>query len=88
MFLRAQLIYTKELKRILRFKGVYTGRINMAPNIELGQFYAVFPRILDGRAEEYYLHFVDQRIDTFLTAYTKLKNYFDTDVNHGHYYAD
>ncbi|KAI0567876.1 hypothetical protein Alg215_12511, partial [Pyrenophora tritici-repentis] len=31
MFLRAQPIYTKELKRILRFKGVYTGRINMAP---------------------------------------------------------
>ncbi|EDU44421.1 conserved hypothetical protein [Pyrenophora tritici-repentis Pt-1C-BFP] len=189
MFLRAQPIYTKELKRILRFKGVYTGRINMAPtyqrvqsqqppltynnfdrfreytpaypqrpkglsvppivpsgetdpykavppiefgnekldpktinvfvkmwdrdkkytgkpydllddklkifysicyhaDIEPGQFHAVFPRILDGRAEEYYLHFVDQRMDTFLTAYTKLKNHFDTDVNHGHYYAD
>ncbi|KAF1937170.1 hypothetical protein EJ02DRAFT_458956, partial [Clathrospora elynae] len=40
-----------------------------------GQFHAVFPQILDGRAEEYYLHFVDQRIDTFLTAYTKLKNH-------------
>ena len=53
-----------------------------------GQFHAVFPRILDGRAEEYYLHFVDQRMDTFLTAYTKLKNHFDTDVNHGHYYTD
>ncbi|KAI1506796.1 polyprotein [Pyrenophora tritici-repentis] len=57
-------------------------------DIEPGQFHAVFPRILDGRAEEYYLHFVDQRMDTFLTAYTKLKNHFDTDVNHGHYYAD
>lgn len=53
-----------------------------------GQFHAVFPRILDGRAEEYYLHFVDQRMDTFLTAYTKLKNHFDTDVNHSHYYTD
>ncbi|KAF7572503.1 hypothetical protein PtrM4_074080 [Pyrenophora tritici-repentis] len=38
-------------------------------DIEPGQFHAVFPRILDGRAEEYYLHFVDQRMDTFLTAY-------------------
>ncbi|KAF1935267.1 hypothetical protein EJ02DRAFT_507147 [Clathrospora elynae] len=53
-----------------------------------GQFHAVFPWILDGRAEEYYLHFVDQQMDTFLTAYTKLKNHFDTDVNHGHYYTD
>ncbi|KAI0569272.1 polyprotein [Pyrenophora tritici-repentis] len=37
MFLRAQLIYTKELKRILRFKGVYTGRINMAPSESLAR---------------------------------------------------
>ncbi|KAI1676928.1 hypothetical protein KJE20_13017 [Pyrenophora tritici-repentis] len=37
MFLRAQPIYTKELKRILRFKGVYTGRINMAPKRALRQ---------------------------------------------------
>jgi hypothetical protein len=27
-------------------------------------------------------------MDTFLTVYTKLKNHFDTDVDHGHYYAD
>ena len=52
------------------------------------QFHAVFPRILEGRAQDYYLHFVDQRMDTFLTVYTKLKNHFDTDVNHSHYYAD
>ena len=57
-------------------------------DINPGQFHAVFPRILDGRAEQYYIHFVDQRVDTFLTAYTKLKNHFDTDVNHSHYYAD
>ncbi|KAF1361880.1 hypothetical protein EJ07DRAFT_164355 [Lizonia empirigonia] len=57
-------------------------------DIQPSQFHAVFPRILDGRAEEYYLHFVDQRMDTFSTAYTKLKNHFDTDVNHGHYYTD
>jgi hypothetical protein len=29
MFERAHATYTKELKRILRFKGVYTGRVNM-----------------------------------------------------------
>ncbi|KAI1667971.1 hypothetical protein L13192_08680 [Pyrenophora tritici-repentis] len=48
----------------------------------------LFPRILEGRAQDYYLHFVNQRTDTFLTVYTKLKNHFDTDVNHSHYYAD
>ncbi|KAF1936620.1 hypothetical protein EJ02DRAFT_438422 [Clathrospora elynae] len=39
-------------------------------------------------ATAHYLHFVNQQMDTFLTAYTKLKNHFDTDVNHGHYYTD
>ena len=57
-------------------------------DIRPDQFHAVFPRILEGRAQDYYLHFVDQRMDTFLTVYTKLKNHFDTDVNHSHYYAD
>ncbi|KAI2479990.1 hypothetical protein Ptr902_08171 [Pyrenophora tritici-repentis] len=32
MFMRAHTTYTKELKRILRFKGVYTGRVNMPPS--------------------------------------------------------
>ena len=32
MFERAHATYTKELKRILRFKGVYTGRVNMPPS--------------------------------------------------------
>ena len=31
MFGRAHATYIKELKRILRFKGVYTGRVNMPP---------------------------------------------------------
>jgi hypothetical protein len=57
-------------------------------DIRPDQFHAVFLRILEGRAQEYYLHFVNQRTDTFLTVYTKLKNHFDTDVNHSHYYAD
>jgi hypothetical protein len=29
MFKRAHATYTKELKQILRFKGVYTGCVNM-----------------------------------------------------------
>ncbi|KAI0993120.1 hypothetical protein K3495_g15064, partial [Podosphaera aphanis] len=52
-----------------------------------GQFYAVFPRILTGRAEQYYLHYVN-REDDFYTAYTKIKNHFDTEVNHNHYFTD
>ena len=32
MFRRANKAYTRELKRILRFKGVYTGRINLPPS--------------------------------------------------------
>jgi hypothetical protein len=50
------------------------------------KFHAVFLRILEGRAQDYYLHLVDQRMDTFLNVNTKLKNH--SDVNHSHYYAD
>ena len=31
MFKQAHFLYTRELKRILRFKGVYTGHLNMPP---------------------------------------------------------
>src|SRR6266516_2784041 len=51
------------------------------------QFHAVFPRILTSRAEEYYLHYVE-RNDDFATAYAKIKNHFDTNVNHNQYYTD
>src|SRR6266516_5383117 len=51
------------------------------------QFHAVFPRILTSRAEEYYLHYVE-RNDDFATAYAKIKNQFDTNVNHNQYYTD
>ncbi|KAF1936186.1 hypothetical protein EJ02DRAFT_438705 [Clathrospora elynae] len=80
--------YTGKLYDLLDDKLKIFYSICYHADIGPGQFHAVFPRILDGRAEEYYLHFVDQRMDTFLTAYTKLKNHFDTDVNHGHYYTD
>jgi hypothetical protein len=80
--------YTGKLYDLLDDKLKIFYSICYHADIQPGQFHAIFPWILDGRAEEYYLHFVDQRMDTFLTAYTKLKNHFDTDVNHGHYYAD
>jgi hypothetical protein len=51
------------------------------------QFAAVFPRILTGRAEEYYLHYVSPE-DDFYSAYMKIKVHFDTDVNYHHYYTD
>ena len=51
------------------------------------QFHAVFPRILTGRAEAYYLHYIN-RDDTFAAAYEKIKTHFDTEVNHHYYYTD
>jgi hypothetical protein len=57
-------------------------------DIQPDQFHAVFPRILTGRAEDYYIHFVDQQVDTFSVVYAKMKAHFDTDVNHSHYYTD
>jgi hypothetical protein len=51
------------------------------------QFHAVFPRILTGRAEDYYLTYI-KRTDTFALAYNKIKEHFDTEVNHQHHYTD
>lgn len=56
-------------------------------DIQPSQFHAVFPRILTGRAENYYLHFIN-RDDTFAMAYMKIKRHFDTEVNHSYYYTD
>lgn len=52
------------------------------------QFHAVFPRILAGRAETYYMHYVDRRKDTFRTAYLKIKYHFETQVNRLKYHTD
>ncbi|KAM4060419.1 hypothetical protein HRG_002015 [Hirsutella rhossiliensis] len=144
MFLMVEISYRRELRRVLRRKGVYTGtnhqriersliklleadsfptwdpeeftkqifdpykalplytgepydllddkmkiffNICFHAQIRETQFYAVFPRILNGRAETFYLHYVDQD-DTFAIAYHKVKTHFDTDVNHHHYYTD
>jgi hypothetical protein len=38
MFKHAHITYTKELKQILRFKGVYTSRINMSLSKAVAKF--------------------------------------------------
>ncbi|KAI6249905.1 hypothetical protein HI914_02027 [Erysiphe necator] len=55
--------------------------------IRPSQFHAVLPRILKGRAESYYLHFIGPEA-SFASAYHKLKAHFDTEVNHNTYYTN
>lgn len=49
--------------------------------IRPGQFYAVFPRILTGRTENFYLYHIDQE-SNFATTYNMIKKHFGTEVNH------
>ncbi|KAF7567022.1 DUF1421 multi-domain protein [Pyrenophora tritici-repentis] len=56
-------------------------------DIQEEQFHAVFPRILTGRAETFYIQVVE-RDDSFADAYMAIKNHFDHDVHHQHYYTD
>jgi len=56
-------------------------------DIQEEQFYAVFPRTLTGRAETFYIQVVE-RDDSFASAYMAIKNHFDHDVHHQHYYTD
>ncbi|KAF1936906.1 hypothetical protein EJ02DRAFT_447775 [Clathrospora elynae] len=56
-------------------------------NIKEEEFHAVFPRILTRRAEMFYIQ-VMERDDSFASAYTAIKNHFDHDVHHQHYYTD
>ena len=56
-------------------------------DIQEEQFHAVFPRILTGRAETFYIQVVE-REDSFADAYMAIKNHFDHDVHHQHYYID
>jgi hypothetical protein len=56
-------------------------------DIKEEEFHAVFPRILTGRAEMFYIQVV-QRDDSFASAYMAIKNHFDHDVHHQHYYTD
>ncbi|EFQ90966.1 hypothetical protein PTT_12317 [Pyrenophora teres f. teres 0-1] len=56
-------------------------------DIKEEEFYAVFPCILTGRAEMFYIQIVE-RDDSFASAYMAIKNHFDHDVHHQHYYTD
>ncbi|KAF1935988.1 hypothetical protein EJ02DRAFT_506764 [Clathrospora elynae] len=56
-------------------------------DIKEEEFHAVFPRILTGQAEMFYIQVVE-RDDSFASAYTAIKNHFDHDVHYQHYYTD
>jgi hypothetical protein len=55
--------------------------------MRLSQFAAIFPRILTGKARDYYLHYISPEND-FYSAYIKIKVHFDTNVNYYYYYID
>ena len=55
--------------------------------IRPGQFHALFPHIISGRAEVYYVSHVDWT-QRFRQVYDQIKKHFDTEVNHNHYYTD
>ncbi|KJZ69913.1 hypothetical protein HIM_10698 [Hirsutella minnesotensis 3608] len=55
--------------------------------VKPSQFHALFPRILTGRAQTFYIDKI-KWTTTFRKAYDSIKQHFDTDVNHVHYYTD
>ncbi|EED18930.1 hypothetical protein TSTA_126380 [Talaromyces stipitatus ATCC 10500] len=55
--------------------------------IQLSQCWAVFPEMLSGRAETYYMHHVNPDA-SFAQMYWAIKSYFDTESNHALYYQD
>ncbi|KAM4060975.1 reverse transcriptase (RNA-dependent DNA polymerase) [Hirsutella rhossiliensis] len=55
--------------------------------VKPSQFHALFPRILDGRAQRFYLDKITWAT-TFRQAYDIFKQHFDTEVNHVHYHTD
>ncbi|KJZ68969.1 hypothetical protein HIM_11642 [Hirsutella minnesotensis 3608] len=55
--------------------------------VKPSQFHALFPRILAGRAQTFYIDEI-KWTTTFRKAYDSIKQHFDTDVNHVHYYTD
>lgn len=56
-------------------------------DIQLGQFYALFSRILTKQAETFYTYYVGTQCDIY-QAYMNVQIYFDTEVNYSHYYTD
>ena len=79
--------YTRDAYDLLDDKIRIFFNICWQIDIQEGQFHAVFPRILTGRAEMFYIQYVD-RNDSFANAYMAIKNHFDHDVHHQHYYTD
>ena len=79
--------YTGEPYDLLDDKMRILFNICFHAEITPGKFHVIFPRILTGRAEEYYLHYVE-RSDDFATACAKIKNHLDINVNHNQYYTD
>ncbi|KAM4055473.1 DUF1421 multi-domain protein [Hirsutella rhossiliensis] len=66
----------------------YTGEPNCSHiQVKPSQFHALFPRILDGRAQRFYLDKITWAT-TFRQAYDIFKQHFDTEVNHVHYHTD
>ncbi|KJZ69538.1 hypothetical protein HIM_11080 [Hirsutella minnesotensis 3608] len=55
--------------------------------VKPSQFHALFPRILTGRAEMFYVEEI-KWTTTFRKAYDSIKQHFDTEVNHIHYYTN
>ncbi|KAF2027215.1 hypothetical protein EK21DRAFT_102750 [Setomelanomma holmii] len=64
----------------------YTGNAYDLLNDEI-KFHAVFPCILTGRVETFYIQVVE-RDDSFARAYMAIKNHFNHNVHHQHYYTD
>jgi hypothetical protein len=55
--------------------------------MRLSQFAAIFPRILTGKARNYYLHYISPEND-FYSAYIKIKMHFNTNINYYYYYTN
>ncbi|KAM4061666.1 hypothetical protein HRG_011700 [Hirsutella rhossiliensis] len=63
--------------------------MSLCYNIQLkpNQFHALLPHILADRAQMYYIDHISWTA-TFRQAYDSIKQHFDTEVNHAHYYTD
>lgn len=53
--------------------------------IHADQYHAVFPKILKGRARDFYIHYIDEE-NTFTNVYLQLSTHFETQLDHHHYY--
>ncbi|EED11959.1 hypothetical protein TSTA_000370 [Talaromyces stipitatus ATCC 10500] len=79
--------YSGELYNILDDKVRIFLQLCWLTEIQLSQCWAVFPEMLSGRAETYYMHHVNPDA-SFAQMYWAIKSYFDTESNHTLYYQD